>query len=90
MIVASRRRKEPRVPPHWWLPLKPSSPCSARKQELKDVLGPRAKVKRMWSGTGVCYALVAGPIDNVPDDWYASRKRPIKVVEDDTLKEEEA
>jgi hypothetical protein len=85
MIVASRRRKEPRVPPHWWLPLNPNSPCSARKRALTQKLGGRAKVKRMWSGSDVCYALVAGPIDDVPDDWYPRGMRPIKVVEDDSL-----
>lgn len=79
------------MPPHWWLPLNPNSPCSARKRALKQKLGGGAKVKRVWSGVnGVCYALVAGPIDNVPDDWYPSGMGPIQVVDDDTLDDGEA
>jgi hypothetical protein len=78
------------VPPHHWLPLKPSSPCSKRKRELKQKVEPRAKVKRVWSGQDCCYALVAGPIDAVPDDWYYEGKKPITVVDDDVLDDGEA
>jgi hypothetical protein len=76
------------VPPHHWLPLKQSS-CSERKRKLQDKLGNRA-VKRVWSGRDCCYALVVGPIDAVPRDWYCDGKKPIKVVDDDDLDDGEA
>jgi hypothetical protein len=38
------------VPPHWFVPVRSSSPEN-RKQELKDVLEGKGKLDKLWKGS---------------------------------------
>ena len=79
------------MPRHWWIVLG-ASDCNDKKKKLRTLLGSKAVV-RVWSGKKKqrCYAIVAGPVDGIPDDMLADPVKlpPVLLIDDDDANDDD-